>query len=66
MNKRDKAVILLTQCAKALRAKQYDHGEATLDYPIYRDDKSTILRIRLEEPWKKYDGKKVHIFVYVD
>lgn len=66
MNKREKADKLLTQAAKAVGAKQFALGEAKLDFPIYRDEKASILKIELPLPWKEYDGKKVHLLVYVD
>lgn len=66
MNKREKANKLLTQAAKAVGAKQFALGEAELDFPLYRGDKTSILKIELTSPWKEYDGKKVHLLVYVD
>jgi hypothetical protein len=65
MEQRKKVEELIRQVAKAAGLNQHSLGEATLDFPVYRDDKRSNLQIELPVAWKKYDGKKVHVFVYI-
>jgi hypothetical protein len=64
MDERKKVEELLDQVAKATKIELHTLGEAELDYPIYRDDKSSLLKVKLDSAWKKYDGKKVYVFVF--